>query len=67
MKKSFIKITRMQKEYSQEQMSRLLDISLRHYQKIENSEVAPNVYLGLKLAKILEIDPYYLFDIDNKE
>lgn len=51
------------KKYTQEQTARLLDITLNHYQKIESGSTIPNVILGLKIARILDVDPFELFDV----
>jgi transcriptional regulator with XRE-family HTH domain len=59
-----IQIARLSKKLSQEKTARLLDISLRHYQKIEYGEVLPNIRTGLRLALILEVNPYELFNIE---
>lgn len=61
-----IKEIRRKKGYSQEFIARKLNISLRHYQKIENGDTIPNVITGLKLALILGVDPLTLFLYNNK-
>lgn len=60
-----IKEIREKKGYTQEDIARLLNISLRHYQLIEKYKVSPNVYIALKLSKLLNVDPFTLFPIDN--
>lgn len=58
-----IKQARLKKGYSQEYLARLLNISLRTYQKIEaNGSYLPNVKTGLKIARLLEVSPYELWD-----
>lgn len=58
-----IKDCRKIKGYSQEQLARLLDISLRHYQNIENGKALPSIDIGLKLSYFLNVDPFILFNI----
>ena len=48
---------------TQEEIARLLNISLNHYYRIEKGKSLPNVVVGLKLAVILNIDPYILWEI----
>jgi len=60
-----LKEFRIKKGYTQEQLARHLNITLRHYQYIEHEKVLPNVIIGLKLAQILGVDPFVLFNIDK--
>lgn len=48
-----IKERREEKELTQEEVARQLDISLRHYQKVESYESMPSVIIAIKLSKIL--------------
>jgi putative transcriptional regulator len=64
-KENLIKNARKEKGLSQEHVSRQLDISLRHYQNVESGKTLPNVITGLKLARILDRDPFSLFLVDN--
>lgn len=50
--------------YSQEEIARKLDISLRNYQYIENHKVEPSVITALKLCRILNVDPYEAFTLN---
>ncbi|MBO8161991.1 MAG: helix-turn-helix transcriptional regulator [Thermosipho sp. (in: Bacteria)] len=50
--------------YTQEQMARLLNVTLRHYINIEKRKVLPNIVTGLKLAKILKVNPFELWNIE---
>lgn len=59
-----IKYFREKNGYTQEDIARMLNISLRHYQLIEKYKVHPNVYTALKLSRILKIDPFILFPVD---
>lgn len=58
---------RKEKGKTQEQIARLLGISLRYYQDIETGRSVPNINIGLKLAKILQVDPFLLWLYDYKE
>lgn len=55
---NIISNARNKKGYTQENLARLLDITLRHYVNIENYRTTPNVCLGLHLCKLLDLDPY---------
>lgn len=58
---NIIKQKRLSIGLTQEQISRILDISLRYYQLIEKGKSTPNVILALKLCKILNINPYSIW------
>ena len=58
-----IKEKRLEKKITQEEIARLLDITLRAYQNIEKGKCTTNIRTGLHLAKILDIDPYELFPL----
>lgn len=62
-----IKDYRLRNNLTQEEVARALNIVLNHYQKIEYGKTIPNVKIGLKLARILEVDPYELFPVDDEE
>lgn len=62
-----IKDYRIKNGYTQEDIARILNVSLRYYQLIEKYKLKPNVYIALKLSKILNADPFDLFPIDNPE
>ncbi|MDB5054041.1 MAG: transcriptional regulator [Bacilli bacterium] len=53
---------RILKKLSQEEMSKKVDCSLRHYNKIENGGPIPSVILALDICKVLSINP---FDVDE--
>ncbi len=57
---------RQTKGISQEEVARSTDITLRHYQNIESGKSIPNVFIGLRIAKIFVIDPYQLWDCENE-
>ena len=56
-----LKINRKKKRYTQEQLARELNITLRQYQNIEYNLVNPNTHTALQLATILNVCPYLLF------
>ena len=58
-----IKKNRITKGYTQESIARKLDITTRHYQRIENYESIPNVYLAIKISDLLNVDIRLLFKI----
>lgn len=62
-----IKELRQKKGYTQEQLARLLDVTLKHYQKIEYNKTIPNVKTGLKLAILLDSNPYKLWNVTLDE
>lgn len=51
-----IKKARNDKKLSQEAVSRIIDVSLRHYQDIEKGVVMPSVIIALALCEIFQID-----------
>lgn len=59
-----IKKIRIKNNKTQEELARMLDISLRSFQNIENNIQAPNVITALKLAKILNTTVEKLYIID---
>lgn len=59
-----IALLRTNRNLTQEEIASQLGITLRYYQMIEKRKSIPNVKTGLRLAKILHIDPYILFLID---
>ncbi|ACV63430.1 transcriptional regulator, XRE family [Desulfofarcimen acetoxidans DSM 771] len=60
-----IKDYRQKKGYTQEEVARLLDITLRYYQNIERGKQKPNVIIGLNLALILKVNPFKLWKIKD--
>lgn len=56
-----IKELRNKVGYTQEDIARLLDITLYYYQRIESGKSLPNIKIGLKLSKILKVDPFKLW------
>ena len=47
-----IKKSRIEKGYTQEDVARKLDISLRHYQKIESYNAFPSVIIAIHLSSL---------------
>jgi DNA-binding XRE family transcriptional regulator len=61
-----LKEIRNQKKMAQEKLARLVDVSLRTIQNIENKNYEPGVYLALRIKKALEVKNIEeLFNIDN--
>ena len=50
-----IKIARMQKGISQEELAELAGISTKHVTKIENAGVTTNIYFIHKIAQALDV------------
>ncbi|TNJ63428.1 helix-turn-helix transcriptional regulator [Paenibacillus hemerocallicola] len=48
---------RKQAGVSQEQLSRIISVSLKHYQNIEHGLSVPTVTIALHICEILGIDP----------
>ncbi|KEQ22267.1 transcriptional regulator [Paenibacillus tyrfis] len=48
---------RKQKQLSQEKISRIINVSLKHYQNIEYGITIPTVTIALHICEVLEIDP----------
>ncbi|MFD2332597.1 helix-turn-helix domain-containing protein [Cohnella sp. GCM10020058] len=48
---------RNQKGFTQEQVSRAINVSLKHYQNIEHGLSAPTVNIALHICEILDVDP----------
>lgn len=58
-----IRSARIRAGYTQENIARALNITLRSYIKIEKGENLPNVRTGLRLAFYFGVDPYSLWPI----
>ena len=48
---------RSKKGLTQEQVSRTVNISLKHYQNIEHGLTSPTVNIALHICEILVVDP----------
>ena len=48
---------RNHKGISQERLSRMINVSLKHYQNIEHGLSVPTVTIALHICEILDIDP----------
>lgn len=53
---------RYNKGLTQEQVSRAINVSLKHYQNIEHGVTSPTVNIALHICEILGVDPR---DIDE--
>lgn len=51
-----IKELRIKKEYTQEDMSNMLQVSLRHYVRIDNEKTIPRPDIFALLIKILDMN-----------
>jgi transcriptional regulator with XRE-family HTH domain len=52
-----LKDARKSKNLSQERVSREVNITLKHYQNIENGITTPTVTIALHICEVLGIDP----------
>jgi len=52
-----LKDARRLKKMSQEKLSREVNITLKHYQNIENGLTTPSVKIALHICEVLGIDP----------
>ena len=50
-----LRVERAKKDYTQEKLAELANISTKHLTKIENENVTPSIYIVYKLAKALSI------------
>ena len=50
-----IKIERVKKDYTQEKLAELAEVSTKHLTKIENAKATPSIFLIYKIAKVLEV------------
>ena len=50
-----LRVERTKKRLSQEALAEMVNVSTKHYTKIENSHTTPSSYLIYKLAQALEI------------
>ncbi|MFF0830336.1 helix-turn-helix transcriptional regulator [Brevibacillus sp. NPDC003359] len=52
-----LKDARIDKKLSQEKISRIINVSLKHYQNIEYGITVPSVTIALHICEVLNIDP----------
>ncbi|WP_429843223.1 helix-turn-helix transcriptional regulator [Brevibacillus sp. FIR094] len=52
-----LKDARIEKKLSQEKISRIINVSLKHYQNIEYGITVPTVTIALHICEVLDIDP----------
>lgn len=50
-----MKIERVKKNFTQERLAELSEVSVKHITIIENAKVTPSIYLIYKIAKVLEV------------
>ena len=50
-----LRVERAKKDYTQEELAELANISTKHLTKIENENVTPSIYIIYKLAMALNI------------
>ena len=60
-----LKLARLARGYTQEQMSKLVDIGQSAYAKWENGRTEPNFENLVKLADLLEVSLDWLFGRDK--
>ncbi|QGG57888.1 helix-turn-helix transcriptional regulator [Paenibacillus sp. B01] len=53
---------RNRKNIVQEDISHMIDVSLRYYQRLESGKSIPSIKIALRICKILEVSP---FEIDE--
>lgn len=56
-----IKVERVKRDLTQEQLAELSEISTKHITKIENANVTPSAYLVFKIAKAMNVSIDKLF------
>lgn len=62
-----LKIARLKKNLTQDELCKLANIGITTLSKLENGEGNPSRNLMLKLSEILNTTPEYLFFSDNDE
>ncbi|MCA5004440.1 helix-turn-helix transcriptional regulator [Sphingobacterium bovistauri] len=65
--KNNIKINRLLKGYSQEQLANEVGVSRQTINALEAAKYVPSTVLSLKLAKILEKSIEELFELDEND
>ncbi|MDI1235235.1 MAG: helix-turn-helix transcriptional regulator [bacterium] len=65
--KSHLKKYRQLKNYSQEQLAEKVGVARQSIYAIEVGKFTPTMLLGLKLAKILEVSVYDLFELEESD
>jgi DNA-binding XRE family transcriptional regulator len=65
--KNKVKNYRKEKNITQEQLARIIDITLKQVQNIENDRSIPRVDIAIKIKRALEVEKIEeLFDIDSE-
>lgn len=62
--KNLIKEKRTEKNITQEEMAKKIDVSLSHYRNIERERNIPNVEIAIKIAKILNTTVENIFIVE---
>ena len=62
--KNNLKTLRIKHRYSQEYVARKANISLRHYQKIENGESIPTLTVAINICQVFNLNIYDVFIFD---
>ncbi|MBR9861229.1 helix-turn-helix transcriptional regulator [bacterium] len=65
--KVHLKKYRQLKGMSQEQLATATDVSRQSIYAIETGKFTPTMLLGLKLAKVLEVSVYDLFELEESD
>lgn len=65
--KNNIKINRLLKGYSQEQLAKEVGVSRQTINALEAAKYVPSTVLALKLSKILEKNIDQLFELDEND
>lgn len=65
--KNNIRINRLIKGYSQEELANLVDVSRQTINALEAAKYVPSTVLSLKLAKILEKNTEELFELEEND
>ncbi|MFI3299793.1 MAG: helix-turn-helix transcriptional regulator [Candidatus Gastranaerophilales bacterium] len=61
-----IRVERARKNYSQEYLAEMADISPQHLYRIENAKVCPTIHVVANIAKTLNVNLDCLFPINLK-
>src|SRR5208283_3285625 len=61
-----IQYLRKQRGWTQEYLSEKLDISLNYLSRVERGKENPTINMLLKIAKVLKVEPWELFDFGHQ-
>ncbi|WP_343665281.1 helix-turn-helix transcriptional regulator [Chryseobacterium mucoviscidosis] len=62
-----IRRLRREKDFSQDYMAEILEISQPQYSRIENGESSIDLEKTSKIAEILEVDPFDIIEFSDKQ